>query len=374
MILKYIEQNLRRGWGHLRPIAFSLTLVGGIVAPAFVSAGNSSVGVPNDISSDLMQLEMQADALSQSLNVLSIDGQNFGLTTPDNIGMQPAIYVAQNRDSAALNLRISQMEEQMRSLTGQVEGLQFQMTQLQTLLERMQEDNEFRFQQLEGGGSGKTEAAIQSGGDRPSVELPQNQNQNQEQVVLSNADNPTDLIEGGAKDNEGEFFQPDEGITLGDDTLGDFRLPNDLQTEGQALDLNFDPGALVTDQDAEAQYKAGFDAIMQGDYDFAQTQFYQFVALFPDHVQAPDATNLLGEALLQSGNYDEAAQVLFAGFEIYQNTSRGPDILFGLGRALAGAGEQETACRTFSEVLKRYPNVGNAFELRLAVEITAAQC
>ncbi len=260
------------------------------------------------------------------------------------------------------------------------------MTQLQTLLERMQEDNEFRFQQLEGGGSGKTEAAIQSGGDRPSAELPQNQNvnqnvnqnldqsQNQEQTVLSNVDDPTDLIAGGATDNEGEFFEPNEGIIFGAEAQGDFRLPNDLLADGQALDFDFDPGSLVTERDAEAQYKAGFDAIMQGDYDFAQTQFYQFVALFPDHEQAPDATNLLGEALLRNGNYDEAAQVLFAGFELYQNTPRGPDLLFGLGQALAGAGEQETACRTFSEVLRRYPGMGNAFELRVALELAAAEC
>lgn len=372
--MKNDKQKTRRPGGHWRSFVFSLALVGGLVAPAFVSAGNSNVGLSDDFSTRLMQLEMQADGLSQSLQVLSLDGRNIGLAPPNNIGAQPTILVAQSRDSAALNLRLSQIEEQMRSLTGQVEGLQFQMTQLQTLLERMQEDNEFRFQQLEGGGSGKTEAAIQSGGDRPSAELPQNQSQTQEQTGLANVDSPTDLIEGGVTDTEGEFFEPNEGVIFGADTQGDFRLPNDLQGDGQALDLNFDPGSLVTARDAEAQYKAGFDAIMQGDYDFAQTQFYQFVALFPDHEQAPDATNLLGEALLQSGNYDEAAQVLFAGFELYQNTQRGPDLLFGLGQALAGAGEQETACRTFREVLRRYPSMGNAFDLRVAVELEAAQC
>jgi len=49
--------------------------------------------------------------------------------------------------------RFNRIEAQMRSLTGQVEELTFQLGQLQERLQRMQEDNEFRFGELEGGGS-----------------------------------------------------------------------------------------------------------------------------------------------------------------------------------------------------------------------------
>ncbi len=52
-----------------------------------------------------------------------------------------------------------------------------------------------------------------------------------------------------------------------------------------------------------AQYQAGYDAIVRGDYAFAEDQFRQFVALYPDDPQAPDATNWLGEALMQRGAY-----------------------------------------------------------------------
>ena len=57
--------------------------------------------------------------------------------------------VAQSRDVAQLNVRLSALEEQIRILTGQVEGLQFQMTQYQTLIERLQEDIDFRFGQID---------------------------------------------------------------------------------------------------------------------------------------------------------------------------------------------------------------------------------
>src|SRR5690606_29816815 len=55
----------------------------------------------------------------------------------------------QGNDLAGLQVRLSQLEEQQRINSGQIEGLQFQLTQLQSLIERMQEDNEFRFQRLE---------------------------------------------------------------------------------------------------------------------------------------------------------------------------------------------------------------------------------
>src|SRR5690606_12503811 len=70
------------------------------------------------------------------------------------------ILVAQ-ADSAQLMVRIQQLEEQIRVLNGQVDGLTFQLTQLQEILNRFQEDADFRLQQLEGGGAGKTDAATQ---------------------------------------------------------------------------------------------------------------------------------------------------------------------------------------------------------------------
>jgi len=131
---------------------------------------------------------------------------------------------------------------------------------------------------------------------------------------------------------------------------------------------------LVTSADADAQYRAGYEAVIQGDYLFAETQFRQFVALFPDHPQAADATNWLGEALLQRQQYDEAAQVLFEGFQTYQNTTRAPDLLLKLGIALVGAQERDTACRTFGEALKRFPAMDGAFRARVNEEMTRARC
>ncbi|MCF6303558.1 MAG: hypothetical protein L3J13_10270, partial [Devosiaceae bacterium] len=258
---------------------FSAALMSGIFFPALTNAGSGE-----DFASRLGVLEFQAQGLNNSIQQLS-----EGLTPPAMVGVQPDIRIAQTRGNASTNLRISQMEEQMRILNGQVEGLQFQLTQIQMLIERMQEDNEFRFQQLEGGGSGKTEAAIQSGGDMPAGELPQNQilsapvdtnaNENAtEGESIAGVDNGTDPsfvqeTSAGNAGSENELETDGFGERLfGESELRPTQLPaqNDFAAQGLGggqglnLDLDYDPASLATDRDADAQYRAGFEAVMDG--------------------------------------------------------------------------------------------------------------
>lgn len=278
----------------------------------------------------------------------------------------PTIEVAQSsRESASINVRLGQIEEQMRVLNGQVDGLQFQMTQMQTLLERQQQDYEFRFEQLEGSSSGKISAAPQSGGAMLPGGVPQSQNTELTGVNRLDApDNPDIVIDPQA-----------EGFELGtpERPLGTLDS-RDLDLSGQPLDLQGGAGDLVTQSDANAQYRAGYDAVVRGDYDFAEEQFRQFVDLFPGHAQAPEAANWLGEALIQRGEYDEAADVLLNGFQSYSDSPRAPDLLLKLGIALAGAGEVDTACRTFGEVQRRFANQPASFLARLKTEMGVAGC
>ena len=304
----------------------------------------------------------------------------------------PQFAFAQSKEEAQLTVRVQQLEDQIRTLNGQIEGLQFTLTQMQTQLQKMQDDNEFRFQQLEGGGNGKggagkkTDAATQSGGETPTGALPQPPAGEQaapQQPTTTTGDAgaqlpPADVGNGTAA--------PADGAAMDGDNLGDSADPlvgkgggtAELGTlpEGssQPLNLSLDGNQDLSNGDADAQYKAGYDAIVRGDYAFAEEQLRQFIALYPKDPQAPDATNWLGEALLERQAYDDAADVLLTGFQNYEKSARAPDLLMKLGIALAGAGEGDTACRTFAEVLKRYPKQPAAFMQRLQQEKTKAQC
>src|SRR5690606_26918305 len=204
-------------------------------------------------------------------------GELSGLTYNNDGGR---ILLAQ-ADNAQLMVRIQQLEEQIRLLNGQVDGLTFQLTQLQEILNRFQEDAEFRFQQLEGGAGGKPDAATQPGGATQPEALPQDPAPSEADVPL------TEIPEQGVRPlpGEAEFDPTFTDGSVSPDDLGESSDPLvgtgqgggvDLIT-GQPLDLSYNPTAATGNPDADAQYRAGYEALVAGDYAFAEQQFAQFI-------------------------------------------------------------------------------------------------
>ncbi len=279
----------------------------------------------------------------------------------------PGTALAQSRTEAQLQLQIQELQEQIRLLTGQVEGLQFQLTQMQTLLERMGKDNEFRFQQLEG-------TAGAPPADTGALTLEPAPAAAPDATTTATRPDPAPL-DLGAGTELGESADPLVGSnSSGPAPLGTLGGEDMTLGGSRPLDLSLGSTAALSSGDASAQYKAGYDAIVRGDYAFAEDQFQQFIALYPDDPNAPDAANWLGEALMQRGAYDDAALVLAEGYQKYQQSERAPDLMLKLGIALVGAGEVEVACRTFFTLQKRYPNLSPAFQQRLLDEKARAQC
>lgn len=337
-------------------------LAGGAVLALAIGAAGLALAAPGDDPlARLERLETQA---------AGVELQVQGMTGEPAPASAPRLRLAQSRDLAQINVRLDQLEERMRVLTGQVEGLQFQLTQLQALIERMQEDNEFRFQQLEGGELGKTEAAPQSGGETPTGVVPP------ETAAIDRLPaepEPAPLIDAGDSLDPliGDPDNPEAGI-LGTLPADIFDQPLDTPQFGDG-DVTT-PVDRVTDADAVAQFNAGREAEQRGDAQFAEAQYRQFILVYPNHRLAPEVSNRLGELLIARGDYDEAAQVLVVAFEANPGSDQAPVLLLNLGVALAGAGERETACRTYVEVLRRYPGQPQSFLDRVSREQRAAQC
>jgi tol-pal system protein YbgF len=177
------------------------------------------------------------------------------------------------------------------------------------------------------------------------------------------------LADGEPMDSVGDSEDP--LLRGGIDQLG--TMPGD-DLSNQPLDLSLNNGGAISNGDAKAQYDAGYDAMTRGDYAFAEDQFTQFIALYPDDPQAADAINWLGEAMIQRGAYTDAAQVLADGYTKHKESKRAPDMLLKLGVALVGADQADVGCRTFFTLKQRYPDLAPAFQQRLAEEQQKAKC
>jgi len=298
----------------------------------------------------------------------------FGPQAPATTGDR--VLVAQNNSNTAeLLVRIQDLEQTVRDLTGRVEGLEFQLQQIL----KVQEDNEFRFQQLEGTAPvGKPQAAVPTDGVTPSDSLPQEQ-------TPAVADTPTDRLPATPDQAVVVPNLPDSDLPMDDVGESDDPLlrggTDQLGTLGEGddfanrpLDLNLGGDVALSNGDAKAQFEAGRDAMSRGDYAFASDQLTQFLQYYHDDPQAPDAVNYLGEALIQQQDYQQASQVLAQGYIDYTQSNRAPDIMLRLGVALAGLGQGDLACENFAKLRERYPNTAQKFKQRLEEEARKAQC
>lgn len=332
------------------------------------------------------------------------------------------------RQAGETALRIERIEGQMRALNGQVEELTFQIRQLTDQIRRMQEDNEFRFQELEAGrGKKRTDApaAAPAGGatDTATLTIPPADAAPPAGAPAGSLDtaglgagaldvgagfameplSPPDALPGVAAGSSAVTAAPPQALgQLPADGSGEFDFnsgPLDLTAmsgggapaidpEPEAVlprldtasDATYPPAAgtqvaaLPTALDPRDAYDAAYNHVMRGEYAAAEAGFRRFLDAHPGDRLAPDAQFWLGESLYARADYRAAAQAFLKGYTEYPDSRKGPDSLFKLGQSLAGIGEKDAACASYAELLQRYPQASSSLRDRVAAEQQTARC
>ena len=248
------------------------------------------------------------------------------------------IRLAQIDDST---YRIGQLEERIRVLNGRIEEMNFLLLQMQEQMRQMQEDNEFRFQELEGGGGNRTQAAPQS-------------SNNQDQAVVSRPEQQTDESSGSL----GTITFDENGELTGQEAV-----PQD-ETQTASLPAS----------EPEQLYQAAYGYVLSGDYPQAESAFGDYIARYPGGARVPDAYFWLGEAQYSQGAYHDAAKTLLSAHKQYPGAPKAPEMLLKLGMSLAALDNRDTACATYREVLTRYPESSDAVKSKVAVEQSRMSC
>ena len=285
----------------------------------------------------------------------------------------------------AMDPRVGQLEEQIRSLTGRIEEMSYQLLQMQEQLRKTQEDNEYRFQDLEGGKGG---ASGKSGAlDKPVTGGSADQQTASNQVpaddtagtdTMAAADGST-----GAQPQElgsirfdengnpvGAAANPDldnQSASLGNDNSlpgvdGGSSLPEASQSSTASLD---NPDDL---------YKVAYGHVLTGDYQMAEREFRDYLDIFPKGEKAADANFWLGEAQYSQGNFNDAAKTFLNAHQTFSKSKKAPEMLLKLGMSLAAHDNRETACATLREVNKRYPSASKAVKTKVASEQSRLSC
>ncbi|MDF1607958.1 tol-pal system protein YbgF [Hoeflea sp. YIM 152468] len=250
------------------------------------------------------------------------------------------VVLAQSGDPT---YRIGQLEEQVRGLTGRIEELGFQLLQMQEQMRQMQQDNEFRFQELEKTGNQRGDAgsSVPSSGVEPS----------------STASTSTQQGAGAPATDLGSIKFDKNG-----DLIGGIIEPMDQGSQTAAL------------SSPEDLYQTGYNHMLAGDYSLAEQVFQDYVTSFPESARASDAMFWLGEAQYSQARYQESAKTFLDAHKQYPQADKGADSLLKLGMSLARLDNRETACATLREVLIRYPGASAAVRAKVSEEQKLASC
>jgi tol-pal system protein YbgF len=225
--------------------------------------------------------------------------------------------------AAAYEVRMTQLEDLIRSMTGRIEENEFALRQVRDRLDRVVNDLEFRLSQLESGAGAGAAAA-------PSAA-------------------PTAAPAQAAAPSAAA------------------RQPAQAAAAPPAPPPN-SPGS------AEQQYAAAYRLIEQRRLADAQAAFEAFLAAHRTHRLADNARYWLAETHYARGSFDAAAVAFAEAYQAAPEGEKAADNLLKLGLTFGQLRRRDDACGTFAALLQRFPNLPSNQRQRVQSERTRLNC
>ena len=327
----------------------------------------------------------------RSAYALSLFGMHIG---PRNAQQAPVAQAPMGQEanqapimiqSNDAEVRVGQLEDQMRQLNGRIEEMSYQLLQMQEQIRKTQEDNEFRFQQLEKKSGGAAGGSAPAGGSMKKSEAdtpPPTGSSGGDDVagvIGSSSDGAqsagSDMPAGNAQQGNGLGKPPSQLGSMQFDQSGNpvgGSLNNQANNgSGPAPDTSTQTASLGSEAD---NYKAAYGHVLSGDYSVAEQEFKQYIATYPNSARAPDANFWLGEAQYSQGKFNDSARTFLNAHQKYATSEKAPEMLLKLGMSLAALDNKDTACATMREVTKRYPKASKAVTMKVASEEKRLAC
>jgi tol-pal system protein YbgF len=225
--------------------------------------------------------------------------------------------MATGEGAAQLQVRLSAMEEELRTMRGQVETAQFQAGEAKRDLQKMKEDYDYRLQALEQAQSAASMAPV--AGEAAAAE-----------PAASASATPA------------------------------------AYTPKAATGADF--------PDANAAYNAAFKKLNAKDYSGAATDFDAFVKKYPNDPLASNAYYWLGESYYARGDYTRAADGFRKGFETNPQGQKAADNLLKLALSLDRVKRTSEACIVLGQVVSKYGDSSPTTKTRAESERSRMQC
>lgn len=289
-------------------------VAGSLLSLVAVTALWPSVSARAD-DADLRAINNRLDRVERAVNdIQQNSGNGGGDAAPATSGGGAA--------SGDLQLRLNDLEDQLRTLTGRIEELDHKVDQNAQDLQSYKEANDLRFQELHSGG---VPAGVAPGA-APASSRP---------AASSDADNAS---------------------------------------ANSAAAANAAPLVTLPAGTPQVQYDFAIDLLKRGQFPQARDSFKQFLQQHPKDTLAGNAQYWLGETYYVQGQYKDAADSFLKGYTTYSKSSKAPDSLLKLGMTLSALKQKDAACATFGQLKEQFPQASPAVVARNKQERQKAGC
>ncbi len=252
--------------------------------------------------------------------------------------------------TARMSVRITQLEDELRRLTGKTEEFVHLVQQMRARIEKLASDLEFRLSALERG-------TVATGAPPPAPGAAVGPGQ-----VLPAPGSPPGIATGSAPG-----FGP--GLAPGPRTLGTIRqsaLPSATAAAEKPPPPKMTP---------KEQYDYAHTLIVK-DQNFAEAErvLRAFIDAYPKNSLAPNAHYWLGRTYYVRKDYQKAAFTFAEGFQKFPKSRKAPDNLLNLGMSLARLEKKKEACTALKRLLRNYPKAGGNVKRRVSRERRRLRC
>ncbi len=283
-------------------------------ALALVVAGSAATPAAAQIEGRVGKLEAEMRAVQRKVFPggagAMVEPQIAPSTAPVDAAGVPATSALTD-----ITARVTSLEQQMASMTGQIEQTQYKLRQLEQQFEDYRKATDAKLTQ-------PVAPAPTAGGD----------------------------AFGGA------------GVTV----------PQAPEPVSNAPDAAAAPSS---GDPAEDAYLAGYRLWQARDYPAAEAQLKKVVATYPKHRRASFAQNLLGRSYLDEGKPSLASIAFYDNYKKFPDGERAPDSLYYLGTALLKLDKPADACKVYGELTDVYGGkISPGLKADVAKARAAAKC
>lgn len=244
-----------------------------------------------------------------------------------------------------LQVKMQELDEKLRDLNGNYEQMDNRIRRIETRLDKLVADIDFRLRQLE---EGKPVAGNNATQQPSTQQAALSGQEGRNQGASADGTETTIISSQGAQGPAA----PGAPQTLGTLTQDDLKAAQPGASSGG--ESTTQTAAAPVAKTPEAQYEQAMNLLHQHNFDGAEGALRGFLDQYPDNKLAGNAKYWLGETYYARQNYAEAARVFSDAYMKDKQGTKATHSLLKLAMSLEQIGQTDASCVAYLELISKH--------------------